>query len=122
MWPDLEMTVGSGLRGVIPGRVVTRLPANLESVLPVTRVTRGPGSDDGVTDAPLVDVETFAGDRVTMWQVAEQTRQALHALAGTVVNGVLIDAVSTATGPVPVDYENPAVERAVASYRVELRR
>lgn len=121
-WPDVELLVRSYLAGILPGRVVTRLPGNLEEVVPVTRIMRGPGGDDGVTDEPMLDVETFAGDRAGMWTLAEQTRQALHGLAGAAVDGALIDTVTTATGPVWVDYENPAVERAVASYRIGLRR
>lgn len=120
-WPDVEKVATTYLRGLIAGRVVTRLPSDLEAVLPVTRVTRGPGSDDGITDGPLLDVESFAADRGAMWTLAEETRQALHALAGQAVDGVLVDSVTTATGPVRVDYENPAVERAVASYRLALR-
>lgn len=122
MWPDLELIAREWLAGVLPGRVVTVLPAAFEQSLPVTRIARGPGSDDGITDAPLLDVESFAADRAAMWALAEQTRQALHDLAGKAVNGALVDTVTTASGPVHVDYGNPAVERAVASYRVALRR
>jgi hypothetical protein len=112
----------AGLTGTIPGRVVTRLPSRFEENLPVTRLARGPGSDDGVTDTPLLDVETFGANELEMWELAEATRQRLHQLAGTTIGGVLIDSVETATGPVEVDYGNPAVFRAVASYRVALRR
>jgi hypothetical protein len=122
MWPNVELVVRAHLATALNGRVVTVLPATLEDQLPVTRVTRGPGSDDGVTDSPLIDVETFAATRTAMWTLAEQTRQALHDLAGTSVDGVLFDSVRTASGPVWVDYENRKVQRAVASYRVTLRR
>jgi hypothetical protein len=121
MWPDVEATVRGYLAGVLAGRVVTVLPSQLEASLPVTRVTRGPGSDDGVTDGPLLDVETFAATRGAMWDLAEETRQALHKLAGKAHGGVLVDTVTTAVGPVYVDYGNPAVQRAVASYRLALR-
>lgn len=120
-WPDVELVVGTGLRGTIAGRVVTVLPTKLESLLPVTRVTRGPGPDDGITDAPLVDVETFAATRGAMWELAEDTRQAMLALAGRAAAGALVDTVATVTGPTWVDYENPAVQRAVATYRLQLR-
>lgn len=121
MWPDLELVAYTYLSSVLAARVVTVLPSNLETELPVVRVARGPGSDDGITDSPLLDVEAFAATRGQMWDLAEQARQAIHALAGTATGGALVDSVSTATGPTWVSYENPAVQRAVASYRMALR-
>jgi hypothetical protein len=122
MWPNAERTIRAYLATQLPGRVVNELPGQFEDQLPVTRVTLGPGTDDGVTDAPLVDVESFGADRAAMWTLAEQARQALHALAGHAHDGVLVDSVTTATRPSYVDYGNPKVRRAVASYRVTLRR
>jgi hypothetical protein len=121
MWPDVEATVRGYLAATVTGRVVTILPAQLEDSLPVTRILRGPGGDDGITDSPLVDVETFAASRAAMWELAEQTRQALHGLAGKAYGGVLVDSVQTASGPTWVDYGNVRVHRAVASYRLALR-
>ena len=121
-WPDLHRLAVAYLRPALGDvRVVTRVPGNLADVLPVVRVTRGPGSDDGITDAPLLDVEVFAADEGAMWTLAEDARQAMHALAGQSVDGALVDSVTTSVGPVAVDYGNPAAHRAVASYRVEMR-
>ena len=122
-WPDIELVVGTWLRASLPtARVVTKLPATLETAMPLVWVARGPGSDDGITDSPLVDVAAFAATRAGMWQLAEDARQAMHELAGKVVAGDLVDTVDTAVGPVWLDYENDAVNRAVASYRLALRR
>lgn len=121
MWPDVEALAVAYLRTALGVRVSTKLPGNLEAAMPMVRVTRGPGSDDGLTDSPLLDVEVFASNPGQMWQYAEQARQAMHALAGQAVDGVLVDTVDTAAAPTRVDYENPAVERAVASYRMGLR-
>jgi hypothetical protein len=122
-WPDVEFIVGAYLRASLTGtRVVTKLPANLEASLPLVWVARGPGSDDGFTDSPLMDVAAFAASRAEMWSLAEDAREAMHALAGRAVNGALVDTVDTAVGPVWLDYENDAVNRAVASYRLALRR
>lgn len=123
-WPNLELAVIRHLSSVLPGRVVTRLPSDLVGALPVTRVRRGPGGDDKVTDRPTLDVETFAprNDLNQLWEVAEQTRQVLHAMAGSNVDGHLVDVVSTASGPTQVNYQNPDVERLVATYRIALRR
>jgi hypothetical protein len=121
-WPDVEMVVGAYLRATLNARVVTKLPSSLESAMPLVWVARGPGSDDGITDYPLMDVAAFAASRAEMWQLAENTREAMHSLAGRAVSGALIDTVDTATGPVWLDYENDAVNRAVATYRLALRR
>jgi hypothetical protein len=121
MWPDVEATVRGYLASVLDGRVVTVLPVKLEENLPVTRILRGPGGDDGITDSPLLDVESFAATRGEMWSLAEETRQALHSLAGRAFDGVLVDVVTTASGPSYVDYGNPRIMRAVASYRLALR-
>lgn len=121
-WADVEKVVTGHLRAVTGVRVVTRLPADLTGAMPLHRVTRGPGGDDDVTDAPLVDVETFAADRAGMWTAAEDAREAMHSLSGAASGGALVDTVTTAGGPQWVDYENPAVQRAVASYRLTQRR
>ena len=121
-WPDIELVVGAYLRSTLTARVVTKLPATLETAMPLLWVARGPGSDDGFTDSPLVDVAAFAATRAGMWDLAEDAREAMHALAGRSVGGALIDTVSTAVAPVWLDYENDAVNRAVASYRLALRK
>lgn len=126
-WPNVVKASVIYLKAATGVRTVTTLPENLTGNLPLYRVTRGPGSDDGITDSPLIDVETFtaageANDDDAMWDAAEDARQAMHALAGTVVNGALVDTVSTATSPTYVDYGNPAINRTVASYRLALRK
>jgi hypothetical protein len=121
MWPNVERTVGNYLASVIEGRVVAVLPARLEESLPVTRLTVASGDDDGITDSVLLDVETFGSSRFFMWELAEETRQAMLGLSGRAVDGELVDTVRTAVRPYPLDYGNPKVHRAVASYRLALR-
>ena len=118
---DVEALAVAYLNTALDARVSTDVPANLEQVLPLVRVVRGPGGDDGLTDTPLLDVECFTATRADLWDLTEQTRDALHTLAGTAVNGRLVDTVTTATGPTRLDYGNPAVHRSVASYRLALR-
>lgn len=122
-WPNIEKLAVAHLAGV--ARTVTRVPSDIEGAVPLIRVTRGPGSDDGITDAPLLDVETFTasqGSAVDRWDLAEAAREAVHALAGRSVGGMLVDSVSTSTGPVSLDYGNPNVDRYVASYRLAFRK
>lgn len=118
---DVEALAVAYLKPLLGVRVTTDVPGNLEQILPLVRVVRGPGTDDGLNDAPLLDVECFAATRGALWDVTEQTRDALHQLSGNTVNGRLIDSVTTAAGPTRLDYENPAVHRSVASYRLTLR-
>jgi len=122
-WPHLEKLATSHLTEATGKRTVTRVPADLEAqaVKGLYRVTRGPGSDDGVTDSPLLDVESFGTTETQAWELAEGARQAVHKLRGRAVNGVLVDTVSTASGPVLVDWGNPGIYRYVASYRFAFR-
>lgn len=121
-WPNVTKLSVFYLKAATGVRTVTVLPTDLADQLPIYRVKRGPGSDDGITDSPLVDLESFAATEDAMWELAEDARQAMHALRGQVVNGALVDSVTTATAPTDVDYGNPAVHRAVASYRLNLRK
>lgn len=121
-WPDLVLVARPVLLEALPGKVGTKVPDKVETKLPFTRITRGPGSDDGITDTPLLDVETFAGSSEDAFSMAEDARQAMLGLPGRAVEGALVDTVRTAVGPVEADYGNPAVVRVVASYRVAFRK
>lgn len=126
-WPDVIPVVVSHLSselGLVAGRVATKVRPDVDTLDAFVRVARGPGSDDEVTDSFLIDCETFtlSSAPATAWPLAEDARQAMHALAGMVVRNVLIDSVSTATSPTEIDYGNPKVTRYVASYRLNLRK
>ena len=99
-WPDVELLAVRHFGASLTARVVTVLPSNLEAEIAehggVIRVTRGPGSDNKITDAPLLDVEVFTATRAQMWDLAEDAREAAHALAGIAVGGALVDTVNTA--------------------------
>ena len=126
-WPDIIPVVIVHLSNelMLPGgRVATKVPATVDTLDRFVRVTRGPGSDDEVTDSFIVDVETFtlAAAPAAAWPLAEGARQAMHDLTGRLVRNVQVDTVTTATSPTEVDYGNPKVTRYVASYRVRLRK
>lgn len=125
-WPDIRPVAVAHLTtalGLAQGRVATKVHQNVDTFDRFVRIARGPGSDDSVTDSFLLDAETFTLTAAPddAWPLAEDVRQAMHALAGRVVNGVLIDSVSTSAAPTEVDYGNPKVVRFVASYRLNLR-
>ena len=122
-WPHLEKLATEHLTSVTGKRTATRTTSNLDTlaIQGFYRVSRGPGSDDGVTDSPLLDIESFGTTETQAWELAEGARQAVHKLRGKAVNGVLVDTVSTAVGPVLVDWGNPGIQRYVASYRFSFR-
>lgn len=111
----------SGVDGV--SRTVTRLPAaeRLTAALPLVRVHRVGGADDRLTDTARVDLETFAADYDTASALARTVHTAALALGNTVVDGVLVDTVETVSAPMWVDYENPNVQRFVATYEAAVR-
>lgn len=121
-WPMLERLAVAALTAHLKrGRPGVNLPDDVQNGDGFARVTRGPGSDDGITDAPLLDLEAFHSDRGVAWDIAEDARQILLSLTGTVLAGHLIDRVETATSPNWV-YYGPHVERYASSYRIEYRR
>lgn len=107
------------------GAAGTYLPADLHARLPFHLVYRFAGRDDGLTDFPVVGVDTFAPTRVQGQDLAERARQRLTAAPHQVtVDGlvVVLDDVRTAEGPHEVPYGDARTRRWVASYTVELRR
>ncbi|MEV8396283.1 hypothetical protein ACFVAF_34585 [Streptomyces sp. NPDC057596] len=122
MWPDIELAVMKALRPRLPGvRVTDEVPAKVETLLPVVVVQLGPGADDLISDTVTIDVQAFAVDRGAMWKLAEQAREAMLSLSGTYAGGLPVDTVDTESRPVEVPYGNPALRRAVASYRLTTR-
>ncbi|MFJ8883606.1 hypothetical protein ACIRJR_09350 [Streptomyces sp. NPDC102402] len=124
MWADIELAVMTGIRPHLPGvKVADELPDKLETRLPLVWVQVAGGGDDRVTDTATVDVHSFAATRAATWDLAEQTRKAMHALAATHNPGqkAVIDDVTTQQRPALVPYGNPALRRAVATYTVSMR-
>ncbi|MEY2249318.1 hypothetical protein AB8A21_41475 [Streptomyces sp. BF23-18] len=122
-WGDVERAVDLWLRARHTGvRVVNELPADLEKQLPLVQVQVTPGGgEDGTTGVTLLDVESFGVNRTAMWDLARAVHTSMLALSGRHSGGLVIDAVSSDARPAPVDYGNPAVRRAVATYRLTSR-
>ena len=121
VWPILEPELGKQLSAGLGVCVGTRVPSDIDSLEGFVRVARGPGSDDGLTDSPLVDVETFAPTEYAAALLAERTRGVfLDLRGGRRLAGILVDSVSTATGPTALQY-SPTISRYVASYRLRYR-
>lgn len=120
-WASVEKALVAGLRADLGVQCGTKIPDNVETLSKFVRVARGPGSDDMITDAPLIDVECFSNNYGTAEALSEDVRQWFHALNGRKVGLMLVDRARTAAAPSWVDYRNPDTNRFVASYRLEQR-
>lgn len=88
---------------------------------PRNRVSIASGNDNTITEFPLVDIESFAASREAAMDLAQDSRKAMAELKAQVSGGWLVDTSELATRPVRIPYDNPAVHRVVASYRLGLR-
>lgn len=122
-WPLVEPLVIAWLNARLePTRAATDVPGNVETRTEgFIRVTRTPGSDDGVTDFPGVDIEAFHPQRLEAARLAERARAEVHALAASEEATALVDDAETTSGPAWV-YYGPNVHRYVATYSLALRR
>jgi hypothetical protein len=120
-FPDVEVLMKALLDDL--AETGTRTPEDLgPDVPPYIRAVRSGGGDDGITDSPIVALTTYAPSRHVSWQLNRQAQQRVLAAPATKVDGVLIDAASTYTGPIESPDQNPD-ERVVTTYLVvEYRR
>lgn len=121
--PDIEYAATLWLRARHPGvKVVNELPSTLETTLPLLFVAHVPGGgDDGVSGEAALDVQAFAATRTAMWTLAEAAHESMRAMRGQHAGGLAVDDVVTDALPGFVPYNNPAVRRTVASYRLTRR-
>ncbi|MEL3944876.1 hypothetical protein [Streptomyces sp. LNU-CPARS28] len=120
---DIEYAATLWLRARHTGvKVVNELPSTLEQVVPLLFVAHVPGGgDDGISGEAALDVQAFAATRTAMWSLAEAAHESMLAMRGRYAGGLAIDDVETDTLPGFVTYNNPAVRRTVASYRLTRR-
>jgi hypothetical protein len=127
-FPDVELIFMDLLRGL--AKTVTALPSTI--TVPLYRVERVGGIDDGVTDRPRVLVEAWGADRQKSWKLTRDAQALILAAGGQMVTGpqtvaeypggVLLDLTRTASAPkqVPEAGRDPRVTQA--AYEVHLRR
>lgn len=121
-FPDAEDVTAELLGDLTPGQeIVTTLPADLETRLPLQRAVRIGGSDDGITDVARMVVETYAGSEAEALALARLTQQRFKRRRARTSAGMM-DRASTEVSPRLLDYPNPAVWLATAIYRISLRR
>lgn len=85
-------------------------------------VQRTGGSDDGVTDRPVLQVDALGPNRSTAWLLARQAQQLILAARDTDVNGVGIDNTDTFTGAQEIPDLDPDDRKVTLSYTLEFRR
>lgn len=117
---DVEAELIAWLGTVLDVRVLTDLPADLGSVLPVVQVQRVGGYDDGFRlDRALVDIDVYAATREAASVLMAQTRSLLLTeLRGVATDTAVFTVARTITAPAWRPYENPALRRFGASFEI----
>lgn len=134
VWPDLEAVVIVQFRHDIPSatmldanenpatfpvKVGTATTVDLASWMPYLRVEIIPGgSGDAVVEqTSVMDVEMFASDRGSMWQLASAANASMLRLS----KSQYVDLVTVQSPPAYRSYSNPGIFRAVATYELTTR-
>lgn len=119
MYPDIEQLLVAYLEDVLDERVLTDLPSNVDQILPVVRMTRVSGDDDGFKlDRPIVDIDAYAADRAGAFSLARRVQALLLFELPTVVcPGGVVTAVDTIVGPRWLPDTNTSLRRVQATYQ-----
>jgi hypothetical protein len=89
---------------------------------PAIMVTRIPsGGDNDITESAVVDVEVFHSSRDAAESFSRVVGFYMKRLKHSLVNGVLVDNVRTINGFGWIDYQDPTIDRYLASYTIESR-
>lgn len=97
--------------------LVTETPASF--TIPIVQVERIGGASRFTLDQPRVDITTFAPDRQSSLNLAEQVRMLMEqTLPGTRVGSASFGAVFCDSGPSWAPWDNTNVRRFVASYQM----
>ncbi|MER5903037.1 hypothetical protein ABT150_23510 [Streptomyces mirabilis] len=117
---DVEAELIGWLDTVLNVRVLTDLPADLGSILPVVQVQRVGGYDDGFRlDRALVDIDVYAATREAASALMAQTRsKLLTELRGVATDTAVFTVARTVAAPAWRPYENPALRRFGASFEI----
>lgn len=119
-FPDIEVLLVAYLKAETGERALTDLPANLDEILPVIRVTCVDGDDDTFRlDRSAVDIDVYAATRAGAAALSGQVRELLLTdLHGNPQPTGVVTGVRTLTKPRWLPDPNPNLRRFHASYRV----
>lgn len=101
--------------------VDTQTPSNLQDVLPFFRLSLVTGSDNGVTDYSVVDLDVFADSRDAAYALSEDIRSRLTGRSHR-IGTFRLDRVLTEEKPRRLPWEDTNIRRYGATYRVSARR
>lgn len=86
------------------------------------RALRTGGTDDGITDSPILGVTTYAPTRAESQLLTRGVARLIAEAAATEVAGTLIDYTSVYTGPIEQPDQNPDIRAVTTYYVIEYRR
>ena len=88
---------------------------------PYTVVRRVGGAEDGITDRPIVRVDTYAETDEQAERIKEACRQAITESGGTLAGDVLVDTAREVTGGQDVRASDPSDRKFTAVYQLSFR-
>lgn len=101
LFPDAELLLIGLIRAMdLTWRVVTDLPANMESVLPVIQVTRIGGSTRyaALLDRPRMDIDIYAATRLAAANAGRKIQSKMPTIRGITASGGVITDVTEELG------------------------
>ncbi|GAC70728.1 hypothetical protein [Gordonia soli] len=125
--PDDARTFANAVRAVIAWHVAHGFAAGAEGPgqLPYVQVTRIGGPSDEMTDHAQIDVDYFHSSRAEALAFARKGHYWMtdirNGLRGQQVGIDAVDDVRTRQGPSWQDYDDPKIERFVATYDIDSR-
>lgn len=100
-------------------RTCTETPASLADIVPVIAVARSTGADLlGILDRPVVDLDSFAADRISASLLARQAHVLMTRYLGGVTGDAVIGFVNTVKGPGWLGYQDLNIHRCNATYEI----
>ena len=122
---NLEVILRAWVAPLLDGaRVVSELPGDLETNLPLLPIVRGGGEDPRTfmcLDRAVIDVDAWGATRTDACGLAEALRLRFRRdLPNTVLDGFVFTWVTTQVAPRWQPDPNPKVRRYTATYEVGL--
>jgi hypothetical protein len=117
-----EQLLVAYLSTVVPGVGDVGAELGDNPTYPAILVTRIPsGGHNGITESAVVDVDVFDRGRDAAEAFSRVVGFHMTRLRHTLVNVVLVDNVTPINGFGWIDYQDPPIERYLASYTIESR-
>lgn len=126
-WPDVALVAVQWLKQSLPdARVLTKTGTDLATLVTgtpgVVQVLRVPGgSNDAIEEISTIDVYSFAASEDAAFLLARRSNAAMFNLSGARTAAGAVDWVTCTSSIGLVPYNNPLIERAIATYEVSTR-